>query len=125
MHTRCGRFGGAASAWADGARAACCCRGNGIGFLQGWVHGRQKSMGGGDPAGRSSIPYARAAARIPRARAGSEENIGKTNRIACRVRPKSSQFMQGKRQLRLALPLAWLRTLPTVAVGAHSLPDLY
>ena len=44
----------------------------------------------GAPAGRSSIPYARAAARIPRARAGSDENIGKTNRIACRVRPKSS-----------------------------------
>ena len=41
---------------------------------------------GGDPAGRSSIPYARAAARIPRARAGSDENIGKTNRIAWRRR---------------------------------------
>ena len=50
----------------------------------------KKHGGGGDPAGRSSIPYARAAARIPRARAGSDKNIGKTNRIACRVRPKSS-----------------------------------
>ena len=49
-----------------------------------------KKAWGGDPAGQSSIPYARAAARIPRARAGSDENIGKTNRIACRVRPKSS-----------------------------------
>ena len=48
----------------------------------------KKAWGGGDPAGQSSIPYARAAARIPRARAGSDENIGKTNMIACRVRPK-------------------------------------
>eukprot|EP01044_Picomonas_judraskeda_P012436 COSAG03_NODE_1779_length_3534_cov_4.827074_1_plen_46_part_10 len=42
------------------------------------VAGKKAWGGGGGPAGQSSIPYARAAARIPRARAGSDEKRGKT-----------------------------------------------